>query len=291
MTRTTRPAGRAVSSIGARVAGRGAATPVHAPNRRSASATTSWPPRSPPTTRVARPGSSVRSYTLRRCAAVKPLDGLAGAAGRPVVRRLGRVDRPDERLLDAAARVGLGLEEVVQALVAQALDLGDREGRSAAAGPRPRARGRRQPVGRHVDADGQRIPAGIGVERGAEPLGGFDEGDRVVALRSPRSGPGRPGPWPRPRSAARRPAADDQDVRPTRAAGRAGRRRGSRGRWRAAAGHGREVVRPRRAGTGRSAMTGPSRGRIAAVVTRPPRSPRSSAPSAGSSMSAAPSGR
>src|SRR5947207_924457 len=35
-----------------------------------------------------------------------------------------------------------------------------------------------------VDARGGRVPAGLGVQRGAQPLGGLDEPDRVEALRS-----------------------------------------------------------------------------------------------------------
>ena len=99
-----------------------------------------------------------------------------------VRRRIG-VDRPDERLLDAPARVGLGLEEVVQPLVTQALDLAGRErrleedlGDEVQGGPETRRR--------DVHPDRHRVPAGLRVKRGAEPLAGLGELDGVAARRA-----------------------------------------------------------------------------------------------------------
>src|SRR4029079_13778308 len=50
-------------------------------------------------------------------------DRLLRPAGRPVVGRRPLVDRRGIRLVGPAARVGPGLEQVVQAFVAEALDL------------------------------------------------------------------------------------------------------------------------------------------------------------------------
>ena len=122
--------------------------------------------------------------------AVEALDRLARPAGRPVIGRVGRVDRADERLVDSAPRIGLDLEEVVQALVAQPFDLGFREGR-VEQDLGDEVQGRFEPGGRHVDPDGQRVPAGVGVERGPEPFARLDQGDRVVALRALGQGAGR----------------------------------------------------------------------------------------------------
>ena len=106
-----------------------------------------------------------------------------------------------------------------------------------------------EPVGRDVHADGQRVPAGLGVERRAEALGGLDQGDRVVAARCPPSAPGPPGRSPRPASAGSSDrAARRARATPRRAAGRAGPRRGcaARSASRCSVDR-RELVRSRRA--------------------------------------------
>ena len=61
--------------------------------------------------------------------------------GGPVVRARRRVDRPDVRLVGAPAGVGLGLEDVGQALVAEAVDLAT-PGTRAGGRPRRAARAR-----------------------------------------------------------------------------------------------------------------------------------------------------
>ena len=62
---------------------------------------------------------------------VRPSTVSARAARGPVVRARRRVDRGDVRLVGAAARIGLRLEEVGQALVAEPVDLALRERRPA----------------------------------------------------------------------------------------------------------------------------------------------------------------
>ena len=109
------------------------------------------------------------------------LDRVRGAAGGPAVRARRRVDRGDERLLGAAARVGLRLEEVGQPLVAQAVDLALRE-RRAAHDLREQLERGREAARRHVEPGGGRVPAGLGVQRGAEALGGLGERDGVADL-------------------------------------------------------------------------------------------------------------
>ena len=128
--------------------------------------------------------------------AVQSLDRIARAARRPVVGRGRRIDRADERLLHAPAGIRLGLEQVVETLVAQALHLACREGGSQQElgeelqGGLEAARG-------HVHSGTQRVPAGVGVERRTQALGGFGQGDRVVVFRAlahrPRRHDGRPG--------------------------------------------------------------------------------------------------
>ena len=60
---------------------------------------------------------------------VERFDGLPGPAGRPVVRRVSRIDRVDERLVGAPSWISPGLEQVVQALVAEPVHLALRERR------------------------------------------------------------------------------------------------------------------------------------------------------------------
>ena len=119
---------------------------------------------------------------------VEPLHGVGGPAGRPVVRRRRRVDRADQGFLDASARVGLGLEQVVQALVAKTVHLDDRERRVQEELGEEFHR-LREPVGRHVQPGGHRVPAGLGMERGPQPFGRLDQGDGVVALGALGQGP------------------------------------------------------------------------------------------------------
>jgi len=175
------------------------------------------------------------------------LDGFADPARRSVVGRLRCVDGPDEGFLDASPWVGPGLEQVVQTLVAKTLDLGLREGRGQQDLGDQLER-RSEPGGGHVHVDAQRVPTGIGVERGAETLGGLDQRDGVVALRPLRQGAGRE----HDRAALLwrllgRPAGDDErrgDQRPPREVDHEDREpiREAMG------GDRRKLVRPRRTG-------------------------------------------
>ena len=81
-----------------------------------------------------------RAELVRRQA----LDGLARPARRPVIGRARGVDRPDEGLFDAPARIGLGLQQVVEPLVAEPVDLGaGKVGRRRTSATRSRAGARR----------------------------------------------------------------------------------------------------------------------------------------------------
>jgi len=104
---------------------------------------------------------------------------FARSAGRPMVGRRRLVDRLGEGLIGTAARVGPCLEQVVESLVPEPLDFRWREGRVEDDLGEERER-RLQASCRDVDADAHRVPAGLGVERRAEPLARLDEGDRVV---------------------------------------------------------------------------------------------------------------
>ena len=119
----------------------------------------------------------------------QPLHGVACPAGRPVIGRVRGVDRPDERFLDPSPRIRLGLQQVVQPFVAQALDLGLREGRLEE-DLRDQLERRLETAGGDVDADRQCVPAGLGVERRAEALGGLRQGDRVVPFGALGQRPG-----------------------------------------------------------------------------------------------------
>ena len=157
-------------------------SPAQSPNSRSTIASTSSGSTSPATTSAERPGTNARSWTARSSAAVSVATVSAvPPAGRWYGRRR-RVDRGHVRLVGAAAGVGLRLEQVGQPLVAQPLDLGRRERR---AGARPRRAARAPAASRlagHVEPGGRRVPAGLGVDRRAEPLGGLVERDRVADL-------------------------------------------------------------------------------------------------------------
>ncbi len=99
------------------------------------------------------------------------LYGLAGAPGRPVIRRLRGVDGRGEGLFGPSARVGLRLQEIVQARKGRPQqDFGDELERGG------------KPLGGDFDARAKRIPAGVGMERRAQSLRGFNELDRVVPL-------------------------------------------------------------------------------------------------------------
>ncbi len=97
-----------------------------------------------------------------------------------MVRRGVGVDRPDECLLDTSARVGLGLEDVVESFIADAFDLGDRETRLEEDLGDKIERGA-EAGSRHVDRDRQGVPPGVRMERCAESFARFDQFDGVTA--------------------------------------------------------------------------------------------------------------
>ena len=211
--------------------------------------------------RRASPGRVERR--ARRCRAdrrrVEALDRLARPAGRPVVRRLRRVDRVDECLLGPAPRIGPRLEQVVQALVAKALDLVGREGRAE------------QDLGEQLEGRPEAGRPGRRRRRSAHPSRPRRGARRRAvrrprparsrrSARCPRSGRGPRGPCRRPRrrllggAAGRRPADADTSGRPGRSATRIVRPLSS---WSLdTAGNSYGAGCP---GCGRSATTGPSR--------------------------------
>ena len=116
-------------------------------------------------------------------------DGLRRAARRSVVWAGRCVDGRDVRLVGATARVRLRLEQVREALVAQALHLGDRE-RRPAHDLGQQLHGGLEAGGRDVEPGGGRVPARLGVERRAETLGRLGQGDGVAELRALGQGAG-----------------------------------------------------------------------------------------------------
>ena len=191
---------------------------------------------------VARAGSSPRSYAARRRAgdrAPRPCPSSRRTAGGTASRR---VDRRGERLVGAAARVGLGLEQVVEPLVAEALDLGLGE-RRVEGDLGEQLERRLEAGGRHVDADATSRPSRP--RRGATRPSrsrGLDEGDRVVALgalgQRPRGEDGRAGVGRRlvggavaeDERRARRAAGPGRSATTTRQAVRAGAIRSTAGK-------------------------------------------------------------
>ena len=121
---------------------------------------------------------------------VEPLDGFALPAGRTVIGRLTRIDGFDVGLVGAAARIGLRLQQVVEPLVTQPLDLPRRE-RGSEQDLREELEGLAEPGGRDVDAHAGRVPAGVRMDGGAQPLARLDQGDRVVSLGALGQGAGR----------------------------------------------------------------------------------------------------
>ena len=223
----------------------------------------------------------------------QPFDRLTDPARRAMVGRRRGVDRADEGLVNASARVGLRLEQVVQPLVAKALHLVLGKGRSEQDLGR-QLQGRRQALRGHVHADRQGVPAGIGMQRRPEPLGRLDQGDRVVHLGA--LGQGTRGKDRRTRLVRRflgHAAGQDQrcrdEGRPGRSTTRTDRPFDSRSPWTDGNSYDRGAP-----GFGRSATTGPSR---PGSVSRHAATSASSAAAVGSSVGSAtssavkPSGR
>ena len=105
----------------------------------------------------------------------------------------------------------LRLQQVVEALVAQALDLVRREGRVEQHLGEELER-LAQPRRRHLDADARRVPAGVGVQGSTQSLGRLRQADGVVAFRALGECPG--GQHGRPALARRLvDGADGQDDR------------------------------------------------------------------------------
>ncbi len=114
--------------------------------------------------------------------AIEPRNALPRPCRGPVVGGTGGIDRPDEALVGPSSGIGLRLEQVVEALIAQALDLTLWEGRVEQDVGEELQR-RCKPARRHIDADARRVPSGLRMERGAQSFRRLGEGDRVVALR------------------------------------------------------------------------------------------------------------
>ncbi len=152
---------------------------------------------------------------------------LFGSGQEPTVGDTIRVDDGREEAVDPAASVSHRLPEVVEALLAQPLDLALREA-GCERHLRQQLHGRSEPRPRHLDLDGQAIPAGTRRETGTQPLGSLHEGHGVPPHRAFRHGPCRQhGHTGLPRrlrggTTARVPSHDDLRLqqRATRARGR-----------------------------------------------------------------------
>ena len=121
---------------------------------------------------------------------------LVGPAGRPAVRRAGGVDRVDERLVDAAPGVGPGLEQVVEALVAQALDLAAGNVGRAASSASSSSAGSSRAAGTSTLIAKASQPASAWSD-GARAARRPRPGRRRRSAPCPRSGPGRERRWRR----------------------------------------------------------------------------------------------
>ena len=181
--------------------------------------------------------------------AAESLDRLARPAGRPVVGRLParRSCRRTPPRRGAAGRPGPGAGRSGARRAAARPRI---RGTSAGGGPRRRARapvpgGR--PARRRRRVNG--VPAGLGVERGPEPLRRPRPGRSRRSARCPRSARGRPGRSPRPASAGSSTAPPVTTIEAD-TSGRPGQVDDEDGQAvrQAAAGDGRELVGARRAG-------------------------------------------
>ena len=141
---------------------------------------------------------------------IKPLDRGPGSCRGPSIRRAVRVDGSDEGLLRAATGICPGLEKVVQAFRTEPVHLIGGKGRHRG-DLGHEVEGSGEVLRGHVDGDRGCVPAGLGVERGSNPLARLDEIHRRVALRPLGECPGhedrRPGEVVR---FVGRPARDDQ---------------------------------------------------------------------------------
>ena len=210
---------------------------------------------------VIRAGSRRAAVERPHAAASSRGDRLLGPARRAGRTASRRIDRLDVRLVGATPRVGLRLEQVVQALVAQPLDLGRRERRLDG---RPRRQLERR---RRGARPGTSTPTDV---RPSPPRRGATR----PAARRPRSARSRRGPRC-PRSGARAirtvapPIASGSSAAPVRHDERRGDQLPPRQVDRddlepvreLLALDARELVRPRLPGRGRSATT-PSRGAL-----------------------------
>ena len=109
--------------------------------------------------------------------------GLRRATERPRVGGAGRVHRLGEGPLDPPTRVGHGLLEVVEALVAQAQHLSLREAGVSVISASS-AQSRSEARARHLDVRTRAVPARVRAQLGAQALGRLDELD-AVALDAP----------------------------------------------------------------------------------------------------------
>ena len=166
----------------------------------------------------------VRSEAFDRLARTGSTMPIRGGAG---------VDRLDEGLFGPSTWVGPGLEQVIQTLVAKALDITCRKGGSGHDLGDEIESGR-EPFAGNIDRDGQRIPTGLGVERRAQPLGCLDKLDRVVVVGAFGQGSGHQDRGSRLRlGIVSRATQRDQDASEQRPCGQVDRD------------HGQAVVKPR----------------------------------------------
>ena len=153
--------------------------PCQPPKTASTSLRSEMPVRSPATTSVLERWVQQRRVACRDGRAVKPGNGLLGARKRTTVGCIVGEDELRKEPFDTSPGVCPHLQQVVDALLAEALDLILRKaGLEGDLGQQ--AQGRRQPRPRHLDRYRQGVPAGIRGELRAESLGRLDERHRVA---------------------------------------------------------------------------------------------------------------
>ncbi len=113
----------------------------------------------------------------------QPRNRLLVTRGRSGIRRVGRVDRRDEGLIDTPARVRLDLQQIVEPFVAESSHVRLRERRPLRQF-RKQLQRRAKAARSHIDRRCEGIPAGVDVERRPKTLGSLDQLYSRVALRS-----------------------------------------------------------------------------------------------------------
>ena len=128
-----------------------------------------------------------RRVPCRERRPVEPRDGRFVPGQQPGVRHARRIDRGREGALDPSTRLGCRLQQVVDALLAQPVDLVGRQ-RRVEEHLGHQVQGRAEVPARDLGRGDQRLPAGVGVDLGARAARSPRRRRSRRAPRCPRAG-------------------------------------------------------------------------------------------------------